>query len=155
MKNRNIVHARRGSVLVEFAICAPLLVTVFLGAWHFGYAFWQYNALEQAVRAGGRFASVATYSSTTTTPDAAFLTAVRNVVVYGKPAVTSADNPAIAGLTTDKVFAETTFFLNKPETVRVWVNGFTIPGLFSTVTMNGKPSVTFPWVGYYKPPLPK
>lgn len=154
MRNRRIARARRGSILVEFAVCTPLLVTVFLGAWHFGYAFWQYNALEQAVRAGGRFASVAKYKSATTTPDAAFLTAVRNVVVYGKPAVTDLDKPAVSGLTPDKVFAETTFYQNQPDTVRVWVNGFTIPGLFSTVTMNGKPSVTFPFVGAYQPPLP-
>ncbi len=154
MKKRKSADSRRGSVLVEFAVCAPLLVTIFLGAWHFGYAFWQYNALEQAVRAGGRYASVGRYKSATTSPDAEFLTAVRNVVVYGKAAVTDADRPAIPGLTPDKVFAETTFYKNQPDTVRVWVNGFAIPGLFSSISMNGKPSVMFPFVGVYQPPIP-
>ena len=131
-KERRSSH--RGSVLVEFTICAPLLITIFLGAWHFGYAFWQYNSLEQAVRAGGRFASVARYKSTEgVPPDAAFMTGVRNVVVYGKPNPVFGDQPIVAGLTPENVFAEVTFSKNHPRFVRIWVNGFTIPGLFSTI----------------------
>lgn len=129
---------RRGSVFLEFTICVPLLVLLFLGAWNYGYAFWLYNTVEQAVRAGGRFASVQTYRAPEgAAPDAAYLTAVRNVVVYGNPA--GGKEPIVPSLTTDKVFAQVVFDNKVPSTVRVWVQGYTLPGLFSRIDLQGKP----------------
>jgi len=47
--------------MVELTLLLPLLVSLFLGTWQFGYAYYLYGELEQAVRSGGRFASLSTY----------------------------------------------------------------------------------------------
>ncbi|MGE5489304.1 MAG: TadE/TadG family type IV pilus assembly protein [bacterium] len=143
---------RSGSVLLEFTICAPFLVLLFLGAWNYGYAFWLYNTVEQAVRAGGRFASVQTYRAPEgAPPDDAYLTAVRNVVVYGSP--TGGTEPIVPSLRPDMVFAEVTFENKVPSTVRVWVQGYTLPGLFSHIELQGKPWVRFKYLGHWAPPV--
>jgi len=133
-------------------LCTPLLVLLFLGAWNYGYAFWLYNNVEQAVRAGGRYASVARYSAVEgADPDAAYITAVRNVVVYGRPS--GGTEPIIPSLTTDKVFAQMTFENKKPSLVCVWVDGYSLPGLFSKINLKGKPSVRFKYLGQWAPPV--
>ncbi len=143
---------RRGSVIVEFAICTPFLVLLFLGAWHYGYAFSVYNSVEQAVRAGGRFAAMQTYSAVEgAPPDEAFLTGVRNMVVYGDAA--GGETPIVPGLTTDMVFTEVTFENGIPAIVRVWVDGYQLPGLFSQIVLHGKPSVRFSFTGGHAPPV--
>jgi hypothetical protein len=64
-------------------------------------------------------------------------------VVYGKPE--GGVQPIVAGLAPTNVFVEATFdAYHKPRLITIWVDNFTIPGLFSTVTMHGKPSVRFP-----------
>ncbi len=142
---------RRGGVLVEFTICTPFLVLLLLGAWHFGYAFWLYNTVEQAVRAGGRYASVQRYKATEgAPPDDAYLTEIRNIVVYGNAA--GGTEPIVPSLTTDKVFVEVAFAKKIPSTVRVWVDGYTLPGLFSKIDLRGKPSVRFKYLGTWAPP---
>ncbi len=142
---------RRGSVLVEFTICAPFLVLLFLGAWHFGYAFWLYNTVEQAVRAGGRYASVQRYEAPEGgPPNDAYLTEVRNIVVYGN--AEGGTEPIVPSLTTEKVFVDVAFANHAPSTVRVWVDGYKLPGLFSEITLQGKPSVRFKYLGTWAPP---
>src|ERR1700693_2592543 len=64
--------SRRGSVIVEFTLSATFLVALFLGVWQFGYAFLIYGELEEAVRAGARYASMRTYDSADATPTSAF-----------------------------------------------------------------------------------
>ena len=65
-------HREGGSVMVEFTISLTFLIPLFLGAWAFGYTFYQYSKLENAVRAGARYASLRTYDSSTSTPSTAW-----------------------------------------------------------------------------------
>ena len=40
--------------MVEFALSATILMLIFLGTFQFGYAFYQYNTLANAVRGAAR-----------------------------------------------------------------------------------------------------
>ena len=51
-------NRERGSAMVEFALSATLIVSFFAGVFQFGYSFYAYNALEEAVRGGARYASL-------------------------------------------------------------------------------------------------
>jgi hypothetical protein len=101
---------RDGSVLIEFTLLTPLLVALFLGTWQFGYAYFLYDKAEQAVRAGARYASERTYDSDTSTPSAAFVQGVRNVVLYGDPA--GGTTPVVPDLAAANVKVEVSFFAN-------------------------------------------
>src|SRR5712692_4299628 len=69
---------RSGTAIVEFALGSGVLLAAFSGTFEFGYAFIQYNKLEMAVAQAARYASIVPYDSATTTPAAAFLSAVQN-----------------------------------------------------------------------------
>ena len=45
---------QRGNALVEFALAFGFLFPVITGTFQFGYAFFVYNELQNAVRAGGQ-----------------------------------------------------------------------------------------------------
>src|SRR5713226_1426380 len=139
---RMTVNRRRrsGSVLVEFTLSATFLIALFLGVWQFGYGFYIYNELEEAVRAGARYASLGTYNSADSTPTAAFQTAVQNVVVYGNPAPAAGAAPVAPGLTTANV------------SLTVTITGYSLPTYFGNQTLNGKPTTAFPFVGVFGPP---
>jgi Flp pilus assembly protein TadG len=47
---------RRGISAMEFALIAPVLITLLLGAFDLGNAAFQYIQLDQVVRAGGQYA---------------------------------------------------------------------------------------------------
>ena len=38
-------------------------------------------------------------------------------------------------------------------TVRVWVQGYTLPGLFSHIELQGKPWVRLKYLGHWAPPV--
>jgi Flp pilus assembly protein TadG len=142
---------RQGSVLVELTLSLTFLTGLFLGVWQFGYAFFIYNELEEGVRAGARYASNRTYDSATSTPTAAFLTAVQNVVVYGDPAPASGATPVAPGLTTGNV-ALTVGFTSVPTSMTVSISGYTLPTYFGNATLSGKPTTSFQFVGIFGPP---
>ncbi len=106
-KPKSRCGARSGSALIELTLAVPLLVSLFLGSFQFGYAFYLYNELTQAVRAGGRYASVRHYLSLTETPSADYALAVRNMVVYGHPA--GGTVPVVPGLAPENVNVEMIF----------------------------------------------
>lgn len=126
----------RGSAIVEFSLAIPLMVSLFLGTFQFGYAYYVYNELEQAVRAGARYASLRSY-------DANYDTAVKNVVVYGDPAPSGSPTPVVKGLGLGnvEVTRDTT-----AGTVRVNIKNFSV-GTFWGLTLPDKPSTQFPLVG--------
>jgi Flp pilus assembly protein TadG len=151
---------RRGSVLIEFTLLTPLLVALFLGTWQYGYAYFLYDRAEQAVRAGARYASLRTYDSATSTPTAAFVSDVRNVVLYGGPA--GGTTLVVPGLTPANVQVEVSFYdtgfasppgmdMRTPTRVAVSITGFSV-GVFHPVNLNGKPRTEFAYVGVFKPP---
>src|SRR5712692_3517565 len=80
---RKVRHGERGNAMLEFAIGATTLVSIFAGTFQFGYTFYQYNLLKNAVENGTTYAALKTYDSSTSTPSNNFKTAVQNIVVYG------------------------------------------------------------------------
>ncbi len=150
---RPIRSGRRksGTSIIEFSLCLPLLVALTLGTIQYGYSFFVYAELEQAVRAAARYASVRSYGSSTTTPDSAYLTAVRNVAVYGNPA--GGTGPVVPGLTTDKVAVQVSFRNAVPAAVAVTVNDYRMPQIVGSVALINKPSVQFAYLGIYAPPI--
>ena len=146
-------RSQRGSVMVEFTLSLLVLAPLFLGAFAFGYTFFQYSQLENAVRAGARYASSLNYDSADTTPTGSFLTAVQKMTVYGDPAAdTASATPVVSGLTTGNVNLTVTFTHGAPSGVQVNITGFRVRSYIGQITLNGKPYVWFPYVGYWSPP---
>jgi Flp pilus assembly protein TadG len=144
---------QKGSVMVEFTLSLTFFIPLLLGAWRFGYTFFQYSQLENAVRAGARYASMLTYDSVSSTPSAAFLTAVQKMTVYGDPAAdTSSATPVVTGLTTGNVQLTVALAKSAPSTITVSIKNFNVMTYSGNVTLTGKPYVWFPYVGYFGPP---
>ena len=147
------LRKERGSVMVEFTLAMLFLLPMFLGAWAFGFTFYQYAQLENAVRAGARYAAQQTYDSATTTPSSAFLTAVQKMTVYGDPAADpSTATPVVMGLTPSNVQLAVTFTASAPSAMTVSITNFKVQTYGGKVTLNGKPYVWFPFTGYWGPP---
>ena|SRR5579872_4964082 len=142
--------SRSGNAVIELALCLPVLVALFLGTLQFGYAFYMYNQLEEAVRAGARYASLRSYASFTPTPDAAYRTAVQNSVVYANPA--GGTRPVAPNLTTGNVKVTVDFQNNAPVSVTVYIDNYALPQIVSSILLTHKPSTQFPYLGVYAPP---
>ncbi len=142
-------RGRAGHIMLEFALGSGLLVAAFGGTFGFGYTFYQYNSLANAVNDGARYASLRPYNSTTTTPKQDFLLAVKNMVVYGNPA--GGITPVAPGLTTDQVNLTPVFTSGVPTAMTVYISGYQIDAMFAKNTLNNKPQVTYPYVGIYSP----
>lgn len=140
---------QRGSAALEFALGSGVLLSMFAGTFQFGYTFYQYNALANAVNTGAQFAAMRKYDSASSTPTSAFSTAVKNVVVYGNPAGTG--TPIVPGLTPSHVNLTVTFVNNVPSRMRVAINGYTINSVFTTTNCTNKPSFSYPYYGIYQP----
>jgi Flp pilus assembly protein TadG len=137
--------ARRGSSLLEFALATGILVPLFTGTFQFGYTLYVYNDLQSAVRGGARYASMRSYDSANSTPSAGFLTAVRNMVVYGNPNGTG--QPVAPGLSPSNVEVLPNMNGAAPESITVQITGYTVNAVFTRFTFNGKPGTTFPYTG--------
>ncbi len=131
-RQRRSLGSRRGNALIEFALSATVLTYAFVGVFQFGYTMYLYNELEGAVRAGARYASLATVAKdpSSTTDPAAYDTAVQNVVVYGTPSPSGTPAPVIPGLSTANVSVQLTFDTassgNPPTYVTVQVSSYTL-----------------------------
>ena len=141
-------HSQRGNALIEFALTFTVLFPLFYGTFEFGYAFYVYNQLVNAARSGARYASLETYSSSTSDPTAGFTGAVQNVVVYGQ--TTAQTKPLVPGLTAANVVVSAGFVNQVPATVTVAISGYPLNAVFRTFILNS-PSVTFPYTGRYAP----
>lgn len=143
--------SRRGNAFVELALCSTVLMLIFTGTLQFGYSFYQYNSLINAVRGGARYASMATISNQGNgiLPNS-YVTAVQNTVVYGSP--TASSTPIVPGLTTSDVDVTVIFDgLFVPKTVTVKIKTFTIDGIVKKFTMSDKPSLQMQFLGQYCP----
>ncbi len=139
----------KGSVVLEFALGSGLLISAFLGAFQYGYIFYRYNTIENAVNGGARYAALRTYDAATATPSTAFLNAVKNVVVFGDPA--GGSTPIAPGLTTAHVSVTAIFTLGVPTAMKVCINDYSINSVFASQTLHGKPVATYPFTGIYAP----
>ena len=126
-----------GNTLIEFAVSLLLISTTFTGAFQFGYSLYIYNRLVNAVREGARYASLQPLASINSDPD--LPVAVRKLVVYGDPKPGPDARPAISGLSEKNVQV-----VAGAKTVTVVIRSFQIDGPFSTLNLDGRPTVTFP-----------
>jgi Flp pilus assembly protein TadG len=127
-------RAQRGNALIEFAVSLALLAVMFAGIFEIGYWFYTYAALQNAVRAGARYAALQSDGD-----PAELAKAVRNMVVYGDPAPADRAKPLVSGLTTDHVE-----LIDSPDARTVAVRDFEVDALFMKFKLDGRPTVTFP-----------
>ncbi|MEO8052872.1 MAG: TadE family protein, partial [Acidobacteriota bacterium] len=73
--------SRAGSSMIEFALGSGILMAVFTSTFQYGFIFYQYNAIVNAVNNGAHYGAVQIYDSNGPTPSTAFSTAVKNMVV--------------------------------------------------------------------------
>jgi Flp pilus assembly protein TadG len=150
--------SRAGSAMLEFALGSGILVTVFASAFQYGYFFYQYNALENAVANGAHYGALRPYNTQCSTPSTEYTTAVKNMVVYGDPTGTNTSSviPNLAtsnvSITMSPTQATCPTATWTPTTVNVKITGFTINAIFGSFTANNKPSVTYLYQGIFSPP---
>ena len=125
-----------GSALIEFAGALILLGTLLTGIFEIGYTLYTYESLVQAVRAGARYAAL---NAPRTASGSEFTKSVRNLVVYGDPSPDAKAKPIAAGLAPDQVDV-----LLEPAAATVSLRGFTIDAVFRKISLDGRPTVTFP-----------
>jgi Flp pilus assembly protein TadG len=135
--------------MIEFGIAAAVIFPIFAGSFQYGYSYYVYNNLQNSVRAAARYAATRTYDSASATPSAAFTTAVKNMAVYGNPL--GGTRGATPNLSTGHITVSASFSKGTPSQVTVQVDHYRIDGVFGTVTLNGKPRVTFPYLGRWDP----
>ncbi len=143
-------RAQRGNAMVEFALAFGFLFAALAGAFEFGYSLQVYSTLQTAVRDAARNASMRVYDSASETPSAAYLSAVKNMAVYGDPA--GGTRAVAPRLSTGNISVSVTFDRRVPYQVTVAVVNYRIDAVFATLTFSGKPKVTFPYLGRYAPP---
>ena len=127
---------RRGSALVEFAVSLIVLSTLLTGIFQLGYAFYAYETLVHAVRAGARYASLQGADATNAKD---FAISVRNLVAYGDPKPARDAKPVVAGLE-----AQNVDLTLEAGSASVSIKSFAIDALFTKFRLDGRPSVTFP-----------
>jgi Flp pilus assembly protein TadG len=135
--------------MLEFGIAAAVIFPIFAGTFQYGYSYYVYNNLQSSVRAAARYAATRTYDSASAAPSAAFTAAVKNMAVYGNPL--GGTRGATPNLTTGNITVSASFSMGRPSQVAVQVDDFRINGVFGTVTLSGKPRVTFPYLGRWDP----
>ncbi len=141
---------RRGNAMIEFALSFTFLFSALAGAFQFGYSFQIYNTLESGVRDAARYASLRVYDSASSSPSAAYLSAVRNMTVYGDP--DGSGTAIVPGLAPANISVTMTFDHGVPYQVTVAVVNYPIDAVFATFTLNNKPAASFPYLGRYAPP---
>ena len=148
----------RGSSILEFAVGASAFVLLFSGVFQYGYTFYVYSKLENAVHAGARYGSMAVYlhdaPTVSSLPVNNFVNQVRNVTVYGNPAgAVNGAAAAVRGLTTDQVKVDVSFQNDLPARVSVSISDLNLNAIFGSWSANGKPKATFQFIGRYAPPI--
>jgi Flp pilus assembly protein TadG len=141
--------------MLEFALSAVLLMSVFSGTFQFGYTFFVYNKLQTGVGAAARYASLLPFSNNNdqTVPNS-YTTQVKNMAVYGNPSPANGATPIAPGLTAANVSVTVNFEnpgtpQNRPVSVRVEMVNYQVYAVFKTFTFNNKPSVTELYTGSY------
>ncbi|MBX9600289.1 MAG: pilus assembly protein [Bryobacteraceae bacterium] len=150
---RRRAGSEKGNALVEFAISATLLVTLFAGIFQFAYTFYLYNELTNAVRAGTRYASLAKISNMGDgSLPPTFQSNVRNIVVYGSPSPAMDAKPVVPGLRPQDVEVQIGFDSRLvPRAVTVRITRLTINAVFRQFTLTNKPVLNMPFFGQYCP----
>jgi len=140
--------------MVEFALSATLLTTMFTGVFRFGYEMYVYNELVSGVREGARYASLADIinNGSTCPAQSAFTTAVQNMVVYGTTATGTqaiAPNLGTGQVTVTVNCSGTGNAAAVPTSVTVSITSYSIDAIVGSWTVTGKPAMTVPYFGKY------
>ncbi len=145
------MKGRKGNTFVEFALAATLILPIFCGVFQYGYTFYVYNSLVNAVRDGMRYASFKNLSNSSgngVTPQS-YSDAVANVVVYGSSSPASGTPAVVPNLTTSNVLVTVTYdSAYVPTAVSVKIQNFTVDGIFGSTTFN-KPVLSMPYLGTF------
>ena len=147
MRNR-----QRGHAMIELAVSAGVMVTFLAGTFQFGYTFYVYNQLVNAVGNGARYAAQRTYRAATDQDVERGNQAIRNLVVYGDAQAATDAAPVVANLKPENV--EVRWILSgdgAPAAVNVAIRGFSADAAIQAFPFDGRPSVEFPYVGRYAP----
>jgi Flp pilus assembly protein TadG len=131
--------------MIEFALSFVLLFAFLSGTIQFGYGFYILNRLQNAVRSGARYGAIRSYDSGTSTPSSTYLSAVRNMVVYGSSG--TASQSLVPGLAPSHVDVNVTFVNGRPDLVRVSIQNFQLDALIAKIPLNGKPFAAFRYEG--------
>jgi hypothetical protein len=135
--------------MLELAACATLLVSFLGGAVQFGYTFYIYNQLVTAVGNGGKYAAIRTYRGKDVEKGAA---AIRNLVVYGDTHPEGDAAPVVPNLKPENVEVKWKIGdSGAPEFVNISIVNHRIDAVFGSITISGRPSVEFPYLGRYAP----
>ena len=143
---------QKGHAMIELAVSAGVMVTFLAGTFQFGYTFYIYNQLVNAVGNGARYAAQRTYRAATDRDVERGTQAVRNLVVYGDPQAAADAAPVVANLKPANV--EVHWILGgdgSPAAVNVAIHGFAVDAAIQAFPFEGRPSVEFPYVGRYAP----
>ena len=143
--------SRRGNALIEFALAAMVLTYALTGVFQLGYSMYLYNELVGAVRAGARYASLAQINNSgDRSYPTAYVTAVKNMVVYGNTSPANGAQPVVPNLTTANVNLAINWDNGSaPADCTVSISSYNIDAVFATFTLTGKPSYNVPYFGYY------
>ena len=126
-----------------------VLTYLFTGVFQFGYSMYLYNELEGAVRAGARYASLATISTSGSGMDTTWQTKVKNVVVFGTPSPTGSPTPVVPGLAVGNVGVVLNYAGGVPSYVTVSVSSYSLDAIVKTFTLTNKPSLAMPFMGQF------
>ena len=145
-------RSQKGHAMIELAVSATVMVTFLAGTFQFGYTFYVYNQLVNAVGNGARYAAQRTYRAATGQDVDRGNQAIKNLVVYGDAQPAPGAAPMVANLKPEHV--DVRWVLNgdgAPAGVDVAIRGYAVDAAFQVFSFEGRPSVEFPYVGRYAP----
>ena len=138
-------NRRRGGAILEMAVGLPVLVGLASGVFAYGYSFFVYHELQQAVRGGARYAAVADYDGPS---GVNYLEQIKNVTVYGRAEPGAQDVPLAPGLTTAHVDVTVDVDASGlPMRVRVGIVNYSVDAVWQVTSFHNKPRSAFPYQG--------
>lgn len=125
MKRRpSLFRCRSGAAAAEMALVAPLLVTIMFGSLEVGKYFWDEHLVLKAVRDGARFAARQGFATMPCGGPAGNEAAIKNLVRFGKTAVSGTDRPRL-------------HYWNNPDTIAVEIECYANAGADGARVFNG------------------
>ncbi|MEO8129910.1 MAG: TadE family protein, partial [Bryobacteraceae bacterium] len=129
-------RSRRGTALIEFALGWAVIWIVFWGLFEFGYAFYSYNVLLTSVNNAAELGSRMTFDAGN--PDA-FITAIKNIVVFGDKA--GGSRPMLPNLSVSNVAVSLSPDSIGPQNITV-ATTYQLDVVLTRCQLTNKPRVT-------------
>lgn len=115
---------RSGAAAAEMALVTPLLMILMFGSMEMGKYFWDEHLVVKAVRDGARFAARQSFASMPCAGPAGNENEIKNLVRFGVPEVTDADQPRL-------------FYWTDPATITVSIDCYDNQGTDGARTYDG------------------